>query len=246
MKKILIVILLLGVSSPFQVFAESRVGIYGGTFDPPHAGHMSAIRAAIAAGELNEVIILVSENSARKPDSTNVTMRRELSQHLFGEVLNREFPNVNIRLLEEGSEALEVYRNGVPGREGSRGGFSSFAEYMAENTAAEDRLFIVAGSDVLNNPDGTGAPIVQQNVRYLGINREGEPVRGDLGSHVTAITPEHSTSSTTIRGDLAEGRRNADLNPWVYETIQGRHTRRNCTTVLDRIRGALQQADGRR
>lgn len=35
-----------------------KIGIYGGTFDPPHLGHMEAARAAVAALELDRLIFI--------------------------------------------------------------------------------------------------------------------------------------------------------------------------------------------
>lgn len=35
-----------------------KIGIYGGTFDPPHMGHMQAAKAAIEALELDELVVI--------------------------------------------------------------------------------------------------------------------------------------------------------------------------------------------
>ncbi len=35
-----------------------KIGIYGGTFDPPHLGHMSAARAAARALHLDQLLII--------------------------------------------------------------------------------------------------------------------------------------------------------------------------------------------
>jgi len=43
-----------------------KIGILGGTFDPPHAGHMSLARAAKSALELDEIIWMPANNNPLK------------------------------------------------------------------------------------------------------------------------------------------------------------------------------------
>ena len=43
-----------------------KIGIYGGTFDPPHLGHMEAARAAIAALELDRLIFIPAKQPPHK------------------------------------------------------------------------------------------------------------------------------------------------------------------------------------
>ena len=35
-----------------------KIGVYGGTFDPPHLGHMEAARAAAALLELDKILFV--------------------------------------------------------------------------------------------------------------------------------------------------------------------------------------------
>ena len=43
-----------------------KIGIYGGTFDPPHLGHMEAARAAIAALGLDQLIFIPAKQPPHK------------------------------------------------------------------------------------------------------------------------------------------------------------------------------------
>ena len=43
-----------------------KIGIYGGTFDPPHLGHMEAARAAIAVLELDKLIFIPAKQPPHK------------------------------------------------------------------------------------------------------------------------------------------------------------------------------------
>ena len=35
-----------------------KIGIYGGTFNPPHLGHMAAAKAAVAALKLDKLLLI--------------------------------------------------------------------------------------------------------------------------------------------------------------------------------------------
>lgn len=47
-----------------------KIGIYGGTFDPPHLGHMEAARAAAAVLELDKLIFIPAKQPPHKQLST--------------------------------------------------------------------------------------------------------------------------------------------------------------------------------
>ena len=44
-----------------------RIGIYGGTFNPPHLGHLSAARHVVNALNLDKLLIIPAHSSAHKP-----------------------------------------------------------------------------------------------------------------------------------------------------------------------------------
>ena len=43
-----------------------KIGIYGGTFDPPHLGHMAAAQAAIAVLGLDKLIFMPAKRPPHK------------------------------------------------------------------------------------------------------------------------------------------------------------------------------------
>jgi nicotinate-nucleotide adenylyltransferase len=46
-----------------------RIGVFGGTFDPPHLGHLSAARDVAAALDLHEVLWIPARRSPHKDDT---------------------------------------------------------------------------------------------------------------------------------------------------------------------------------
>jgi len=48
--------------------AARRVGLYGGSFDPPHRGHLHVARAAARASELEHVIFVPAARPPHKPE----------------------------------------------------------------------------------------------------------------------------------------------------------------------------------
>ncbi|MCM1152559.1 MAG: nicotinate (nicotinamide) nucleotide adenylyltransferase [Muribaculum sp.] len=49
---------------------RKRVAVYGGTFDPPHYGHLNVAREVLAAGLADEVWLMVSPQNPLKQDRT--------------------------------------------------------------------------------------------------------------------------------------------------------------------------------
>ncbi len=66
-----------------------RIGIYGGTFNPPHRGHISAARQAIDLLKLDKLLLLPASVPPHKalPENSPTAMERlELVQMAFGDV----------------------------------------------------------------------------------------------------------------------------------------------------------------
>ena len=58
-----------------------RIGIYGGTFNPPHIGHLQAVRQAAAALELSKVLLIpdrIAPHKTMPPNSADGAQRLEM------------------------------------------------------------------------------------------------------------------------------------------------------------------------
>jgi nicotinate-nucleotide adenylyltransferase len=62
------------------------VGILGGVFDPPHAGHVALAKAAIRELDLEELLVLVIADPGHKRTTTPIETRLELTRLAFEDV----------------------------------------------------------------------------------------------------------------------------------------------------------------
>jgi nicotinate-nucleotide adenylyltransferase len=58
-------------------------GLYGGSFDPPHNGHVALVRAALAHFPLDRLVILVAEQPGHKPPGAPAEMRLRMARAAF-------------------------------------------------------------------------------------------------------------------------------------------------------------------
>lgn len=67
--------------------AARRIGLLGGTFDPPHRGHLQLAQAALATGWIDAVWLVPSATPPHKerPDITSATHRLALTKELAKE-----------------------------------------------------------------------------------------------------------------------------------------------------------------
>jgi nicotinate-nucleotide adenylyltransferase len=59
----------------FERAGKPKVGVFFGTFDPIHEGHMRVIRQAMQAAGLDEVVIVPNFTAGHKPGATSVARR---------------------------------------------------------------------------------------------------------------------------------------------------------------------------
>lgn len=62
------------------------VGLLGGTFDPPHVGHVALARAAISKLALERLLVVVARNPPHKTTETEAETRFRLAEAAFDEI----------------------------------------------------------------------------------------------------------------------------------------------------------------
>lgn len=147
---------------PRSARAPRRLGILGGSFDPPHLGHLHAARTAREAFELDEVRFIPAARPPHKPGR-----RLADGEHRVAllELLLADEPDFF-----------------VDSRELSRAGPSFTVETLrelAEEDSGETReLFMILGTDNLPGlPDWRDVEEILRLAQPIVIHRDGEPER---------------------------------------------------------------------
>ena len=174
-----------------------KIGIYGGTFDPPHLGHMEAARAAAARLELDRVLFIPASEPPHKelpPDAVSARDRLAMAA-LTADGL----------CLEAGQHELAQ----ADGIELDRAGKS----YTADTVEAlrqrfpDDELWLLMGADMFLTLQSWREP--ERILAQAGVAAE------YFRSH--GITFDHAYSSTSERAcDTLE-----ILTPMPYTRVKG-------------------------
>lgn len=194
----------------------ARIGVFGGTFDPPHVGHLvTAVNVRHALG-LDRVLLVVANVPWQKVGTRTISPaadRLAMVEAAVGDVAGIE------------ASAIEI----------ERGGHSYTADTLAalrdEDPDAE--LFVVLGADAAA---GLGTWERADEVRRLAelvvVERPGEPapVAPDGWRWTHVEVPRLEVSSTDLRDRVADGRPlDYLLPPAVISCIHQRHLYRGPT-----------------
>jgi nicotinate-nucleotide adenylyltransferase len=177
--------------------ARVRIGIFGGTFDPIHVGHLVAAVNARHALHLDTVLMVVANEPWQKVGERAVTPARERLAVVEAAVASCE-----------GVEASAI--------EVERGGISYTADTVEElrRSSPDAELFLVVGADVVGGLDSwERLDAVRSAVTLVAVNRPGTQ-SVDLGpdgplAGWTAMSiemPALEISSTDLRDRAATGR----------------------------------------
>ncbi|MDQ6838259.1 MAG: nicotinate-nucleotide adenylyltransferase [Actinomycetota bacterium] len=171
-----------------------RIGVFGGTFDPIHVGHLVAAVNARSALGLDRVILMVANVPWQKAGSRAVTGAEErfaLVQAAVGDVPGLEAGRMEI----------------------DRGGESYTAETLVELAAAmpDAELFLIVGWDVASElATWDRMDDVRRLATLVIVNRPGAGRPSGLdddGWRVAEVTvPNLQISSTDLRARAREGR----------------------------------------
>jgi nicotinate-nucleotide adenylyltransferase len=173
-----------------------RLGILGGTFDPPHIGHVAAATAARAQLHLDRVLFVVANDPWQKSPVRDVSPAAD-----------------RLALVEaaiEGVDGAEVSR-----MELDRGGPSytvETVEELAARATAEGReppeQFLIVGADVADTlSTWHRAEDLAELVTLAVVARPGARAPGDLGPWRVEFVPGTSVdvSSSEIRELVGRG-----------------------------------------
>jgi nicotinate-nucleotide adenylyltransferase len=185
-----------------------KIGVLGGTFDPPHAGHLALARAALECLGLDEVIFMPTSRNPLKATRASTS-----AQHRAGMVE---------ALIRSSDESRLSYSD----QEITRGGPSYTVETMSELQMAQpaDYWFLL-GADAIRS-----LPEWKQPQRLIRLCRLGVVIRPPLTeASVLARLPQEyrervdivpmeplEVSSTELREKLS---RHQNVSTWIPQEV---------------------------
>jgi nicotinate-nucleotide adenylyltransferase len=166
---------------------RGRIGILGGTFDPPHIGHLVVAQDVLERLDLDRLIVV----PAGQPP------HREA-------VLDAETRLALVRLAFEGDDRIQVSDIEV-GREGPSWTVDTL-EWVHRELAPQ-ALYLIVGADQLQSFRDWRAPErILKLARLAVMTRPGEELKGTDVPHEVIEVTRVDLSSTRIRQRLEEGR----------------------------------------
>lgn len=177
-----------------------RIGILGGTFNPPHTGHLIIANEVRQALELDEVRLMPTASPPHKSSPGDVTARQRLEM---------------VRLAVEGLEGLSVSSFEV-----ERGGVSFTYDTMKALTKSEpdNQFYFIIGGDMIDMLH-TWHRIddLMEMLTFVGVGRPGS--KGSTNYHVKYVDiPQIDLSSTLLRNRIKTGGSVTLLTPCAVES----------------------------
>jgi nicotinate-nucleotide adenylyltransferase len=181
-------------------------GLFGGTFDPPHNGHVAALRAAWASGRYRMIEVVVSNEPYQKLGDRTVTnaQRRLAMAHAAFDALDGVI---------------------ISDRELQRGGPSFTIDTVREIN--DPTLELIVGQDAAAGlPTWRDADVLATLVTVAIVPRSGAPAWPSkpwrcVGLEMASV----DLSSTSIRQQIDEGEDVSGQVPWsivnILRTVEG-------------------------
>ncbi|MBF0388033.1 MAG: nicotinate-nucleotide adenylyltransferase [Candidatus Omnitrophica bacterium] len=167
-----------------------KIGLFGGTFDPVHLGHLLMARAAMEQMELDKVIFIPSCVPPHKKTPTLFTALDRIKM---------------IRVAIKGIPEFAVSDFEV--RKGGKSYSVDTARHFRGLYAPEDRLFFIVGGDAIKQLDTwKDIDVLKGLCSFVSVNRPGYP-RGNEKLQYHAVTMNGiEMSSTEIRKRIMAGK----------------------------------------
>ena len=173
-----------------------RLGLFGGTFDPPHLGHQAALRAVWETGAVDRIVVTVAGDPYLKSADTTVTpaqVRLAMAHAAFDGMVGVEVSDLEIR----------------------RGGPTYTVDTVEDLLATGATVTLIVGADVVAQlPRWHRASDLAQLVTVLVVPRDHDDTTLPPGWRGASIAMEPvDVSSTEVRHRLENGENPRDLVP---------------------------------
>ncbi len=197
-----------------------RIGYYGGSFDPPHRGHLAVARAAVEAFGLERVLFVPTASQPLKPDGAVASYADRLAM-------------VSL-MCEDAGGGFEASGLEAPAADGAPRYTVETLRGLREALGPEDSVYVVVGADAfLDLPRWREPEELLELAEWIVVSRPGFALARleELGLSVGQRKRVHllesvadETSSTAVRAALREGGAcEGSLLPSVAAYIRAHH-----------------------
>lgn len=176
----------------------ARIGIFGGSFDPPHLGHAIAAQAAVEQLGLDLLLWVPTGESYHKAGGSETDQRVRM-----------------VELAIAGDSRFHVSLVDAR-RPGPTYSIDTVTELRATHRDAE--LFFLLGADAWNDlPNWHRSAELQELVTFAVIHRDGLPAQSRPTSLRWVEIPSIGISSTECRKRVRAGK---SLQYWVFDSVR--------------------------
>jgi nicotinate-nucleotide adenylyltransferase len=185
-----------------------KIGIFGGTFDPVHCGHLQLAQYARSQFSLDKVIFVPAYQSPHKKNIPLLTSPQDRYEMA--------------RLAIEGEPFLDLSDCELK-RKGVSYTLDTLSEFEKKYPGAE--FFLIMGKDAFEGLDTWHrAAELKKKVRFLVAKRENHEIHTPKGARVEWIKmPLCPISASGIREAVKQGKRVGDtVPPKVFQYIRKR------------------------
>ncbi|MFO1443385.1 nicotinate-nucleotide adenylyltransferase [Bacillus sp. Bva_UNVM-123] len=165
-----------------------RIGILGGTFDPPHLGHLIIANEVLAAQSLNEIWFMPNQEPPHKKKLNAISDEDRLN---LLKLAIRNHPNFKVEQIE-----LE--------REGPSYTYETM-ELLIEKHANTQFYFIIGADMIEYLPKWRHIDQLVEIVQFIGVQRPAYRTES-IYPLLYVDVPEIEISSSLIRSRLREGK----------------------------------------
>ncbi|WP_433743266.1 nicotinate-nucleotide adenylyltransferase [Falsibacillus pallidus] len=167
---------------------QKRVGLLGGTFDPPHLGHLIIANEILQSLSLDEVRFMPNQVPPHKNPSPSITSQHRVEML---ELATKDVPSFKVEKIE-----LE--------RKGKSYTYETIKQLKAREPGTE--FYFIIGADMIEYlPKWHKIDELIQLIQFVGVNR---PRYSQISQYPVLLveTPDVDISSTMIRARLHESK----------------------------------------
>ena len=127
-----------------------RIGLFGGTFDPPHFGHIAALKAAVATKQFDYIEVTVAGDPYQKSSSVQL-----------------HSADVRLKMAHAAFDGIEGVR--VSDREIKRNGPSYTIETVRELLNDAEHVDLLIGADLSSQLDSWHESVLLRSLVKVGV-----------------------------------------------------------------------------